>query len=84
MPTLSKPQTSKNFPGGSEVKNLLANARDAGLISGSGKSPEKEMATSSSILVWKIPSVGEPGSYSLWDHKVGHVWAIEHPNIKNG
>ena len=31
---------------------------------------EKEMATHSSILAWKIPSTEEPGSlYSSWGHK---------------
>ena len=30
---------------------------------------EKEMATHSSILAWKIPWMEEPGSYSPWDHK---------------
>ena len=30
---------SKGFPGGSVVKNLAANAGDAGLIPGSGRSP---------------------------------------------
>ena len=47
-----------------EVKNLLANSgdiRDAGLISGSGRSLEKEMATLSSILAWRIPWKEEPG-----------------------
>ena len=27
---------------------------------------EREMATHSSILAWKIPWTEEPGSYSLW------------------
>ena len=31
--------------------------------------PEKEMATYSSILVWRILWTEDPGSYSLWDHK---------------
>ena len=31
-----------DFPGGSVVKNLLANAGDAGLILGSGRSPGEE------------------------------------------
>ena len=39
MPILSKPQTSKNFPGGSKVKNPLANAGDHSLIPGSGRYP---------------------------------------------
>ena len=48
------------FPHGSMVKNLPANAGDTGLIPGSGRSPEKEMATYSSILAWKIPWTEEP------------------------
>ena len=37
------------------VKNPPANAGDVGLIPGSGRSLEKEMATRSSIPTWKIP-----------------------------
>ena len=44
---------SKGFPAGSVVKNLPANARDAGLIPGLGRSLEKGMATHSNILTWK-------------------------------
>ena len=29
---------------------------------------EKEMATHSSGLVWKIPGMGEPGGLLLWGH----------------
>ena len=43
------------------VKNLPANARDVGLIPGSGRSLEKEMATHSSILPWEISWTEEPG-----------------------
>ena len=43
------------------VKNLPANARDAGSISRFGRSPEKEMVTLSSILAWEIPWTEEPG-----------------------
>ena len=46
------------------IKNLPANAgatKDAGLILGSGRSPEKEIATHSSILAWKIPQTEKPG-----------------------
>ena len=39
------------FPDGSVVKNLLANAGDAGLILGQEDPLEKEMATHSSILI---------------------------------
>ena len=41
--------------GGSVIKNLPTNTEDIGLILGSGRSPEKEMATHDSILAWKIP-----------------------------
>ena len=34
---------------------------------------EKEMATHSSALVWRIPGTGEPGALpSMWSHRVRH------------
>ena len=34
---------------------------------------EKEMATHSSVLVWRIPGMGEPGGLpSVGLHRVGH------------
>ena len=34
---------------------------------------EKEMATHSSVLAWRIPETGEPGGLpSLGSHRVGH------------
>ena len=34
---------------------------------------EKEMATHSTVLAWRIPGTGEPGGLrSLGSHKVGH------------
>ena len=34
---------------------------------------EKEMATHSSILAWRIPGAGEPGGLmSMGSHRVGH------------
>ena len=34
---------------------------------------EKEMATLSSVLAWKIPGMGEPGGLpSIGSHRVGH------------
>ena len=34
---------------------------------------EKEMATHSSILAWRIPGMGEPGGLlSMRSHRVGH------------
>ena len=49
------------FPRGSVLKNLPASAGDVGSIPGSGRSLEKEMATHSSILAWRIPWTEEPG-----------------------
>ena len=34
---------------------------------------EKEMATHSSVLTWRIPGMGEPGGLpSMGSHRVGH------------
>ena len=49
------------FLGGSEGKASACNARYLGLIPGSGTSPEKEMATHSGTLAWKIPWTEKPG-----------------------
>ena len=51
-----------DFPGGSVVKNLPANAGDSSSIPGSGRSPgEGKMETHSSILAWTIPHTEQPG-----------------------
>ena len=52
------------FPGGPRGRELAANAgdmRDAGSLSGWGRSLEEGMATHSSILAWRLPRTGEPG-----------------------
>ena len=37
---------------------------------------EKEMATHSSVLAWRIPGMGEPGGLpSMGSHRVGHYWS---------
>ena len=37
---------------------------------------EKEMATHSSVLAWRIPGTGEPGELlSMGSHRVGHDWS---------
>ena len=58
------------------VKNPPANAGDKrgmGLIPGLGGSLEKEMATHSSILAWRIPWTEQPdGLQSVGFHRVGH------------
>ena len=56
------------FPGGSLVKNLLANSRVVVSIPGRGDPLEKGMAAHSSILPWEIPQRSLAGP-SLWDCK---------------
>ena len=53
--------TGRGFPGGSGIKNLPANVRDAGSIPGWEDPLEKEMAIQSSFLAWEIPWTEEPG-----------------------
>ena len=37
---------------------------------------EKEMASHSSVLAWRIPGTGEPGGLpSMGSHRVGHNWS---------
>ena len=62
-------QISLGFPDGSEVKASAHNLGDLGSIPGS----EKEMATHSSILAWRIPWTEEPGGLqSMGSQRVGH------------
>ena len=49
------------FPGSSDSKASVYNVGDPGLILGQEDPLEKEMATHSSTLAWKIPWVEEPG-----------------------
>ena len=54
------------------VKNLPANAGDVSL--GREYPLEKEMATHSSILAWRIPPTGEPdGLQCMGSQRVGHA-----------
>ena len=53
--------TYMDFPGGSDGKESACNAGDLGLIPGWEDPLEKEMATHSSTLAWKIPWTEEPG-----------------------
>ena len=53
---------------------------------------EKEMATHSSVLAWRIPGMEEPGGLpSMGSHRVGHNWSNlaaaaghEHINLQGG
>ena len=73
---LKKKKKNWHFRDGSVVKNLPANAEDAGdtgFIPGLEDPLEKEMATHSSVLAWKIPWTEEPGGlHSMGSQRVGH------------
>ena len=57
-----------------EWSNTPDNAGDTGLIPGSGRSLEKELATHSSLLAWKIPRTGEPAELQyMGRQRVGHT-----------
>ena len=61
------------LPGDSVVKNLPANGGDTSLIPDQEDPLEKEMATHSSTLAWKIPWTEEPGKLqSMGSLGVGH------------
>ena len=52
----------------SAALNMPANLENSAL--------EKEMATHSSVLAWRIPGMGEPGGLpSMGSHRVGHDWS---------
>ena len=61
------------FPGGSDGKTSACNVGDPGSIPGSGRSLEKEMATHSNILAWKIHGLRSLVGYTL--HGVAHDFA---------
>ena len=66
------------FPGGSVVKNPPANAGDTGLIPGWEDPLEKEVATHSSVLAWRIPWTEEPfGLQSMGRKRLGHDLATK-------
>ena len=45
---------------------------------------EKEMATHSSVLAWRIPGMGEPGGLpSMGSHRVEHDWSDLAAVLKN-
>ena len=63
---------SLNFPGGSDNNVSAHNEGDLASILGLGRSLEKEMATHSNILAWKIPWTDEPGGLqSMGSQRVG-------------
>ena len=55
------------------VKNLPAMQKTGAQPLGQEDPQEKEMATHSSILAWRIPWTGEPGGLqSMGSQRVGH------------
>ena len=63
----------KDFPGGSDGKASAYNTGDLGWE----ELLEKEMATHSSILAWKIPWMEKPGRLqSMESQRVGHDWLL--------
>ena len=63
----------RHCPGGSDSKASGYNGGDLGSIPGQEDPLEKEMATHSSILAWKIPWTEEPGGLqSMGLQRVGH------------
>ena len=54
----------------------LENPMDGGAFTFHFHALEKEMATHSSVLAWRIPGTGEPsGLPSMGSHRVGHDWS---------
>ena len=63
--------------GSSDDKEYTWGPGDLSSISGSGKSPEKGMATYSNILAYRIPWIEKPGRCLLQfieSQRVGHNW----------
>ena len=63
----------EDFPGGSDGKASVYNVETQVRSLGREDPLEKEMATHSSILAWKIPRTEEPGRLqSMGSQRVGH------------
>ena len=69
----------RSFPSGSAVKNLpgTQETQEKAVQSlGREDSLQKDLATHSSILAWRIPRMEEPGGLqSTGSQRVGHDWA---------
>ena len=59
------------------VKNPSANAEDVNPIPGLGTGLEKEMATCSSLLAWKIPRTEEPGGLQSMGSQKSQTWLTD-------
>ena len=77
-----KKKKLRDFPGGSDGKELACNAGDPGSL-GQEDPLEKGMATHTSILARRIPWTEEPGRLqSVGSQRAGHNWAMKHDNSK--
>ena len=73
-----------DFPGGSDGKESIWKVEDLVLNPWLGSFPEKEMATHSSILAWRIPWTEEiDGLQSMVSQRVGHDWVINTNTMGN-
>ena len=77
LPIWDKLPSPQDFTGGSDGKVSDYNAGDPEVQSLGGEDPlEKEMATDSSTLAWKIPWTEDPDRLqSMGLQRVGHDWA---------
>ena len=67
------PRGGEGFSNSSDGKESTCNAGDLGSIPGSGNPLEKELATHSSILAWRIPWTEESGGLqSTGSQRVGY------------
>ena len=77
----------KGFPSGSVVKNLPANAGspagDAVQSLGREDPLEKEMATHSSILAWRIPWTEEPGGLQFVGSQKSFTFTSMYLNLQS-
>ena len=71
LQNFSSTYSTFRLAGGSDSKESACSAEDPGSISGSEDSPEKSMATYSSVLAWRIPSTEELGRL-MGSQRVGH------------
>ena len=66
-------QPSMGFPAGSDGKESACNAGEPDSIPGQEDPLEKEMASHSNILAWRIPWTEEPGDLpSMGSQRVRH------------
>ena len=65
----------KGFPRWHSGKNPPANARDAGLIPGSRRSPSRKLQPTPVFLPGRFHGQRSLAGYSPWGHRVRHDWA---------